>query len=177
MSFSLFLYATTPITPERAAGLIEFLSRVGLIHLSDTESGTFPSGPQTMHLITYLGCSPSLAAGENPSKVHIHLFPEITAMGGDSVETLRFPGCKHRIENAAELLSLPPHERYRCQQCGQQGRIEAINWRRSAGYSECFIEITSVFPKEALPSELLLDQLASYSAVTWDWFYSRTSLR
>jgi hypothetical protein len=50
--------------------------------------------------------------------------------------------------------------------------MEAIQWRKMAGYAHLFIEITDVFPKEAIPQTLLLDSLTDMSHTGWTYFYS-----
>jgi hypothetical protein len=41
-----------------------------------------------------------------------------------------------------------------------------------AGYAQLFIEITDIFPREAIPQQILLDKLASITDVEWLYFYS-----
>jgi len=41
-----------------------------------------------------------------------------------------------------------------------------------AGYAQLFIEITDIFPKEAIPQQLLLDKLSDITNVDWQYFYS-----
>ncbi len=96
-------------------------------------------------------------------------------MGGDSIETLRFPRCKHKIPNPLVLLSSPPYAKWICDQCDNSGVISEINWRKSAAYSDVFIEITSIFPKEAIPSESFIQSIRLFCNSEWGWFYSHSS--
>jgi hypothetical protein len=41
-----------------------------------------------------------------------------------------------------------------------------------AGYARLFIEITDIFPKEAIPQQLLLDKLSAIARTDWQYFYS-----
>ena len=101
----------------------------------------------------------------------------MVGLGGESIETLRYPRCKHPIDHVQNLLRNPADTTWACPQCGNQGIASEINWRKSAGFSDCFIEITSIFPKEAVPASNLISSLAEFSNSTWNWFYSTTQDR
>lgn len=129
-----------------------------------------------MAYISFLGCSPGLSSGEVNTTIRIHQFEQVTAMGGQSVETIRYPGCKHPVNEPVKLLSrIQSEDEWLCPVCGNQGTPDQINWRKSAGLSTIFIEITSIFPKEAIPTEKLLNLLQNFSHTPWAWFYSRSS--
>jgi hypothetical protein len=48
--------------------------------------------------------------------------------------------------------------------------------RKTGGFSKLFIEITNIFPKEALPNDQLLMRLASLTLSEWSWFYSKSTI-
>jgi hypothetical protein len=174
MSFSLFLY---PGGPHRAFTRQEITDL--LINLEFAVSGKqaeiLMPGERMMEFITYLGCSPGLASAENDSQIFLHQFAGNQGMGGQSIETLRFPRCKHAIQNPARLLSCTPSASWRCEQCDNSGYISEINWRKSAAYADFFLEISAVFPKEAIPAEKLIQALIQFSQSDWGWFYSRST--
>jgi hypothetical protein len=129
-----------------------------------------------MEYINFLGCSPSLSSGEIESSLYLHGFKFLTGLGGESIETLRYPVCKHPVDNPAHLLaSISSKLDWTCPECGNQGKIEGINWRKSAGISCFFIEISHIFPKEAIPNDSLLQKLNQCTDSRWSWFYSRSS--
>lgn len=136
----------------------------------------FEPGNKLMDYINFLGCSPSLRSGELDSIITLHHYPEIRGMGGESIETLRYTGCKHAIENPSALITGYPQQRqWTCPQCKHQGQIEQINWRKSAGFACLFFEISGIFPKEALPTDALLALLKESTLSEWQWFYSKSS--
>ncbi len=175
MSFSLYLYPSEPHKPFTAQELADFLSQQQL-GLDTKQAERMKAGPRLMEHITYLGCSPALASGGSESEIHLHMFPDIQGMGGDSIETLRFPRCKHTIPNPSKLLSSPSYAEWKCDQCYNSGVNSEINWRKSAAYSDVFIEVTSIFPKEAIPSENFIQSLNQFSHSAWKWFYAQSSL-
>lgn len=176
MGYSLYLY---PEVAENKPVLKSELSTYLVEHQLATPSNTIDvldPGQQLMVYINFLGCSPSLSSGESTTSIKIHQFEGISAMGGQSVETIRYPGCKHPVNEPAMLLNnYPLKEKWSCNQCGKEGRLDQINWRKSAGFSTLFIEITSIFPKEAIPTEKLLNLLHNFSQSNWSWFYSSSS--
>lgn len=177
MHYSLYLYstATTDRSSVDASALHTYLAKHRFIRShSGTES--FTPGDQLMTYINYLGCSPSLLAGEMDVTVKTHVFDSLTALGGDTIETIRYPGCKHAIQDRAELLrNFIKRPDWLCPTCGNSGQFEQINWRKSVGISMLFIEITSIFPKEAIPTEKLLSMLKNFNQSEWLWFYSSSS--
>ncbi len=174
MGFSLYLYPSQSHRPFTIKELADFFSEQQF-GLTTENPGKMLAGPKLMAHITYLGCSPALSTGGSESEIHIHMFTEIHGMGGDSIETLRFPRCKHKIPNPLVLLSSPPYAKWICDQCDNSGVISEINWRKSAAYSDVFIEITSIFPKEAIPSESFIQSIRLFCNSEWGWFYSHSS--
>jgi ssDNA-binding Zn-finger/Zn-ribbon topoisomerase 1 len=101
---------------------------------------------------------------------------EKNALGGRSIDSIRYPDCKHRIDNPAELLETYPQlARWTCPECGNQGLFGQINWRKSAGFAHYFIEVSNIFPKEAVPSPGILQSLKTCTRQDWSWFYSKSS--
>ena len=58
-----------------------------------------------------------------------------------------------------------------CPDCRHEASPWQFNWRRSAGFGRCFIQINDIFPKEAIPQQQLLDKLNSHYGVSWHYFY------
>jgi len=172
--YSLFLYADDKKNLSFSkTELIEQLTELEFIS-SSVDSLNLQAGNNLMDFITFLGCSPSLKLGEVESTIKVHFFNRITGLGGESIETIRYPGCKHPIPDPALLLKqFPATTNWQCKDCGLKGETKTINWRKSAGFSNLFIEIKHIFPKEAVPSDKLLNTLHSYTQQQWKWFYSK----
>lgn len=176
MSFSLFLYAeySTDLDLSKAQ-LTDYLEKISFISCP-TDSVTLPVGRKLMDYITFLGCSPALQRGEIESSITIHYFNQLTGLGGKSITTIRYPGCKHPVHEPERLIrSYPKEESWKCPVCGIEGKTDQIQWRKSAGFSTVFIEISQIFPKEAIPSDKLLNALTEFTDHHWQWFYSTTT--
>ena len=171
MDYSLYLYPLQPLGLA-ASDLQKKLEQMAFATPGETPESCLP-GANLMDYITFLGCSPALQRGEIESIIRLHSADKAFAMGGESVVTLRYPGCQHKIDNAPAIIE---HfdQPWRCPQCDNSGDFNDINWRKSAAVASLFIEITAVFPKEAVPSDKLLEQLKQTSDADWSWFYSRS---
>jgi len=49
--------------------------------------------------------------------------------------------------------------------------MESIRWTKHAGFARIFIEISNVFPGEAIPVDELLNTLGEMGAGDWNFFY------
>lgn len=174
--YSLFLYPEHSRTQSISAQSLEKCLTDNKFVSSSRQQNCFQHGQQLMEYINFLGCSPAVASAEIETTIHLHSFNTLTAMGGDSIETIRYPSCKHPVNDSARLLkNYTPQKRWQCPFCGNQGEIDQINWRKTAGISTLFIEISPVFPREAIPTDKLLHLLQNYSQSNWRWFYSKSS--
>ena len=176
MHYSLYLYPESANTTDESARSL----RQKLVELEIAsrmlDKDHYAAGPKLMEYITYLGCSPNLQSGEIESSLRIHVFDRMTMIGGTSVETIRYPVCKHPVADVPALLSgYSAQSGWQCPECGNQGSFDQINWRKSVGCSKLFLEISAIFPKEAIPNDNFLDQLHQLSGCNWSWFYSRSS--
>ena len=171
MEYSLYLYALQrPAISARA--LLEKLAQIDFVAANESTQ-TYLPGAKLMDYITFLGCSPALQRGEIEPVIRLHSADKVFAMGGEPVETLRYPGCKHPLKNTSDIIH---HfdQRWVCPQCQNEGGFCDINWRKSAAISQMFIEVTRVFPKEAVPADKLLKYLEQTGGTDWNWFYSRS---
>ena len=171
MEYSLYLYPETLGNGSRLAqSVLEGLQEIGVIAKANDQSTWMP-GEKLMDYITFLGCSPALQRGEIESVIRLHQREKIFALGGTSTDALRFPDCRHKIENAPEIVGNYPAP-WQCPHCNNHGVFEQINWRRSAAASSLFIEISGVFPKEAVPADKLIAFLRQQTDIDWNWFYA-----
>ncbi len=173
MSHSLYLYPSCPLSDETLKRLLDSLQHRGFLDANDAD-GTLLPGARLMDFITYLGCSPALSSGGVEAALRLHRFDAPRWLGGDAIDRQRFPGCGHAIEQGSALLQAG--DPWQCPQCGQQGRLQDIAWRKSAARADSFIEIAPIFPREAVPADALLELLKKGSDCDWQWFYSRSNL-
>ena len=174
--YSLFLYASAGKgSSYSTTELVVQLTEQGIVGQSDYPD-SYAAGERLMEFVNFLGCSPVVADGQTEGFVRIHNFGHRAALGGKSVVSIRYPVCGHVIPDPAAILATYPENRqWACPECGNSGDLETINWRKSAGFSRLFIEISGIFPKEALPTDNLLSLLQSVTGDDWHWFYSESS--
>lgn len=135
----------------------------------------FLAGERFLQLISFMGCSTNVCL--TPSSGDTGNFCHITITGPLNQPTLiwnsncrppRCPACKSPISNWQEFVSIG---KLKCLQCGKETQLEEINWGRQAGYGCIFIEISNIFPGEARPSHILLEDLARATDIEWSYFY------
>ncbi len=155
--------------PTSLAILRDALKAIGLLG-AERGSGRYSAGPEYLGLVSYLGCSPQIALGENDAATAIHLsgiFEAPLFLHGDNLKTPRCPQCRH------VLASFEAEQELRCDRCGRTGDACAFDWRRSAAHARVFVEISNVFESEAVPGEPLIACLEAASGEPWDYCYVR----
>jgi len=162
-------------------GLEQFLLSIQLIGEPYRNESRFLAGERFLDLIAFMGCSPDirLEPGDNDAPFcSIHLLPrtaEVEFHCGEQVHAPRCPGCRTPVNNwQSDINSWRNNgsdSLWICQGCRHQSYPWQFNWRKSAGFGRCFIEINNIFPKEAIPQQQLIDTLNSHYGVSWHYFY------
>lgn len=152
------------------------LQDIGLISLpiTDMENG-FYTGEQFLDYIAYMGCSPAIQfeASETSDKFcHIKIHQHDHAKLIVSQMQTRSPHCPNCNKPVKNWLDTKTTETIHCDACDTTSNISEFNWRKMAGYAQLFIEITDIFPKEAIPQQILLDKLSEVFDTDWQYFYS-----
>ena len=170
----LVLYPKNPAwAPASLVPLAEALKRVGFLG-AERGAGCYSTGPEYLGLITYLGCSPQVALGENEAATAICLsgiFNKTQFVHGGKLKPPRCPLCRKSLEKPAAASGAD--EKLQCTHCGHAGQLCEFDWRRSAACARVFIEISNVFESEAVPSETLADCLQQATGEVWDYSYVR----
>jgi hypothetical protein len=159
-------------------------SLTSLLRDIDLISGNLPASEQTLHYsvgekfldyIAYMGCSPAIQFDTTEDqdnfchiKIHHHESPQLIYSKKQFSAPI-CPACKKPVKNWQQNIS---EAAIRCDHCQTVSDIETFNWRRMAGYAQLFIEITDIFPKEAVPQQILMDRLSSITDTGWLYFYS-----
>lgn len=173
---SLVIYPTNPnwIADDPEA-LIKVLQEAGLAGDSlNKDEKSFLVGEKFLDHISFMGCSPSIKL-ENETNdgkftfVRITTTPTITALIGKHSFSPHCPHCKKPEKNWRELLH---DNQITCSHCQQTSEAWLYNWRKSAGFGRCFIEITDIFPKEAIPQTSLLESLEKNFNIPWGYFFN-----
>jgi hypothetical protein len=175
---SLLLHADDPrwhpADPQSLAGILLELGLIRPSTASDPVAG-FRAGEQFLRLVMFLGCSPQVVlapelAEQGQAVCHIRLrhYREVTLLTGKAKPAVRCTKCRAAVDlsSAGSFEAL-----YSCQQCGNESRLSDLDWRQSAGFGRCFVEISGIYPQEAVPSDKLLKALRAYSHCTWKYFY------
>jgi DNA-directed RNA polymerase subunit RPC12/RpoP len=169
---------STPVVTETERRLQE-LGLIGPPYAG--EQPGFLVGEHFLRLVTFMGCSPYLQL-EPPVDgsdrfCHIRLlgpYPYPRLLRGSNTRPPRCPGCRKRIEGWQEKVTLleanAGGSTIECPHCSRHSTPLELEWQRNAGVSRFFIQITEVFPGEAVPVPALLEQLKGDGG-EWDYFY------
>lgn len=139
------------------------------------------AGPGFFSLVTFMGCSPAVefepadkSVPDVSSFCHIRLVETGSgfAQTGPDTVNARCRSCGQALaEQQAALKDW--QQSYVCPGCGNETGLDKLNWRRSAAFGRYFIEIWSIYPKEAIPVDSLLTRLEVLTACTWNYAYVR----
>ncbi len=176
---SLYLHpAQAGFTVDDLPAFIHSLQTIGLIaHKLDTEKTGqhYFTGEKYLDYIAYMGCAPSIqfeASTDNEKfcfiKIHQLTEPQLI----HSRKQARAPHCPHCNKAVKNWQNKKTAFGIHCDLCGNTSGIEKFNWRKMAGYAKLFIEVTDIFPREAIPQQSLLDKLAAITNVEWQYFYN-----
>ena len=144
----------------------------------------FEAGDRLLQWVTFMGCSPSLAftppvtgSSDYCHIVFSNLISSQLQFRCHSQSLMaRCPGCGRRVNDGVANLQnyLEGHTdtQFHCLACGKQGAPEELNWRHRGGLARVFIDIYSVYPQEAVPTDQLLALLQRASDVQWSYFYT-----
>jgi hypothetical protein len=155
-----------------------FTSALQKIELISREITTitngFYTGSRFLDYIAYLGCSPAIQFEPGTGKsefCHIKLHHYHRAHLILSKKQAKAPHCPHCRKPLAHWHETTTSG-IKCNHCHTPHTLDQLNWRKMAGYARLFIEITDIFPKEAIPQQLLLDKLVEITDKEWQYFYS-----
>jgi len=175
---SLLLHAAEPRwQPDDAVDLVGLLQDLGLAGAekhSDTGE-TYGAGERFLSLVMFLGCSPRVLLdpqdaepGEPVCHIRLLTFNEPTFLLAAKLPAVRCSNCRTPVEK----FEPGSYDRlFSCSQCGKESELKDLDWRQAAGFGRCFIEISGIYPQEALPSDKLLDKLSDCSQSAWKYFY------
>ena len=167
--------------PPDDNSLVLLLLSIQLISASFYEQALYLPGDRFLDLIAFMGCSPDIKLEPGDDKrpfCHIHLqirADTIEFHRGNHTHAPRCPGCGNPVNewqrSIKSWLVNGTASLWECEACHHQAAPWHYNWRKSAGFGRCFIEIRNIFPKEAIPQQHLLDTLNSHYGIKWHYFY------
>ena len=144
------------------------------------QADAFYTGERFLEHIAYMGCSPAVqfeASDDSDSFCHVRLHQYDEAVLIVNRKQSRPPHCPRcnkpvrsfDIEHQGEQAS---PQQIRCESCHETSPTAEFNWRKMGGYARTFLEVTDIFPKEAIPQQSFLDKLDSITQTHWHYFYS-----
>lgn len=144
------------------------------------------TGTDFLSQLIFLGCSPYIET-EPPTETdkiepaarrgafcHIHVTPVLARpeFRANPQARVRCPACGQSVP-AGELLEAGS-ALIACKKCGNEAPIEAWQWRHNAGLSNLFIEVWSIHPGEAAPTEGFLQTIETATGSPWSFFYTQS---
>ncbi len=145
----------------------------------DKQSNSYYTGDNYLDYIAYMGCAPNIKFKADPNSknnnenfcqitLHQYKSPHLIVSQKQASAPL-CPNCKNPIRDWQENKTSTTIQ---CPLCSNTTNINDLNWRKMAGCAQLFIEISDIFPKEALPQQSLLDKLKDITNTDWLYFYS-----
>lgn len=168
--YSLFIYESSH--NDLIFDRFELIKLLDQNHILKYNTLTDRSSFYTLKLypwVTFLGCSPDISNIKNT--IQIKHFESITPLGAESIQSISCPKCKHKIPDPHKIIK---QNFYKCFSCKNKIPPSEINWRKTVGFSQSFIQIQNIFPKEAIPNDSFIELLSNFSKSSWNYFYSKS---
>jgi hypothetical protein len=165
-------------TLDENAVLISLLHKIGFIskkiNTRETDLRYF-TGDQFLNYVSYMGCAPAIQFEASEDKrdfcfIEIHHYDSAKLI--HSKKQTRAPHCPVCTKPVKDWQHHSTTTAITCEICNTTSSIETFDWRKMAGYARLFVEITDIFPREAIPQQILLDKLADITSIKWQYFYS-----
>lgn len=159
------------------SSLTTLLQNINFIsNIINTKTGLrYFTGDNFLNYVSYMGCAPAIQfePTENQAdfcfvELHQYTHPKLIYSKKQSRQP-HCPACNRPVNDWQQQISTTT---ILCERCQTTSNIERFNWRKMAGYACLFIEITDIFPKEAIPQQTLLDHLTENTGTDWQYFYS-----
>ena len=167
--------------PPDDDSLEQLLQSIELIGKPYDGEMKYLTGEHFLDLIAFMGCSPAIQIEpDDDSQPFCYLrllcgAKSVEFHSGDQTSTPRCPHCRAPVNNWESKINTwlehGARAAWSCGACQHKAEPWQYNWRKSAGFGRCFIEINNIFPKEAKPQQHLLDTLNSHYGVGWHYFY------
>lgn len=181
----LVLYPTAAEASLARPALLRSLEKLDFIgsEFSLDERSHYHTGPAFLEHLSFLGCSPAIALdapaehAEDAARAgqfcHLQL-DEATGIPRLRIKPDMRPRCRQcrmDIELEPLLSQITSPSALTCPGCGRQIDAERLNWRQSGAIARIFLDIWGIHSAEAVPGDLLLQQLGRTTGSRWDFFY------
>ena len=158
--------------PDDQGSFVHDLTRLGLIGTA-CEDG-FRAGQRFLELVMFLGCSPQVSLDPPPAgdsqpvcRLVLHSHSGVQFLSAKPRPAVRCPHCRLQ----AEVTEGAAHDSPYICGCGRSSALSGLDWRRGAGFGRFFLEISGIYPHEAVPADKLLECLRHTAGTDWRYFY------
>jgi len=158
-----------------------------LTELRLIEAAVSPQWPQRYYIgerflqyLSFMGCAPALEfKPQEPDSPDWSTFTYVSftsplPLPRCYIDTMMAkPLCPHCGKRHACSAQLPGQisEQLICPKCLQGATLDQWDWREFGGCARQFISVVNVYPKEAIPTDSLLQDLAEKTQLRWRYFY------
>ena len=148
--------------------------------VNEQADDAFYTGERFLEHIAYMGCSPAVQFepcedGDSFCHIRLHQFKDaILIVSQKQSRAPHCPSCKKPVKSfdlRHQGIDDTPAQ-ITCESCNTSAATADFNWRKMGGYARTFIELTDIFPKEAIPQQSFIDKLSAISGTRWHYFYS-----
>ena len=176
---------------EDCSQLAATLQHAGLISsVREYQGGRFyPSGDRFLQLISFLGCSPSIELDPPQDSTrldqaiaegrfcHVQLVcgPTLHLRADRQTRPPRCPACGRPIMDWSTFIkhwqANPADTAWSCADCGKHARLTDWDFGKTAGLGKVLVEISGIYPAEAVPTGALLQVLTGLTGSPWRYIY------
>lgn len=139
----------------------------------------FDLGEDFLHLITYLGCSPTIYntddSSDNDTFISIAQHETIQFALSSAIPPARCPHCHKTDKNWSDYFQRwidNPLTLESCPQCNNSFRFTEMKWKKNGGYGKLFLQIHGIQEQLAIPNQTLLDDLEAFTNTRWIYFFA-----
>ena len=164
--------------PQDVPGVINVLSRIGLLGEPDLPDNRFLVGNEFLSLVSFMGCSPSIrlnpAEGDNYCYVQINpVSDSVRCLGYTSFISPQCPACKQKITHwKNDPIWFDGSTTKTCELCGAEKPVQSFRWRKEAGFGRFSVHISYIHPHEVVPAESIFQALEQATDFSWVYFYA-----
>lgn len=168
-----------PAQPDVLPMALDALGVIGAC-CNQTAEQRYLIGPRFLQYLTFMGCAPAVQFEPQADVpfIHWHLSPCLAQPRWVIDMQQAQPKCGHcrsRMANWREQLAFQPDSleaaQLVCSNCQSSNHLPELDWRNGAGYARQFISVLNIYPKEALPTDALLQGLQQQTGIRWKYFY------
>jgi len=157
-----------------SSGFVVDPSKVG------NDKASMQPGEHFMRHLIFVGCSPSIATGENPDTYNNYSVEVITSnnyltlFAGDRFKSPVCPVCANctgEVLATDEITILNNQVTWVCPQCSATVPAGKFKWRNKLSAARDYIQVNGVFEGEVIPGDKFLQDLENETGAIWSYCY------